>query len=94
MPEHRLTERDLPLKGSRLYRRKDSGGAGAETPTVPFPYQKAKGGYAPNLGGTTKHCALVPKHRDGSVFLRFFRGKAARSEKIPYYLSEKEHDYG
>ena len=54
MPEHRLTERDLPLKGSRLYRRKDSGGAGAETPTVPFPYQKAKGGYAPNLGGTTK----------------------------------------
>lgn len=77
MPEHRLTERDLPLKGSRLYRRKDSGGAGAETPTVPFPYQKAKGGYAPNLGGTTKHRALVPKPWDESVIFCICRRKNA-----------------
>ena len=83
------------LKASRLPRRKDSGGAGTETSTVPFPYQKAKGGSLPRIWvAPRRHCALVPKHRDGSVFLRFFRGKAARSEKIPYYLSEKEHDYG
>ena len=50
MPDHRLTERDFPLKESCLYRRKDSGGAGAETPTVPFPYQKAKGGICPEFG--------------------------------------------
>ena len=30
------------LKGSRPARRKDSGGAGAETPTAPSPYQEAK----------------------------------------------------
>ena len=47
MPDHRPTERDIPLKVSRLHRKKDSGGAGAETPTVPFPYQKAKGGIMP-----------------------------------------------
>ncbi len=55
------------LKVTRLTRRKDSGGAGAETPTVPFPYQKAKGGSvlfqdkAPNLGGTTKQRCSRPK---------------------------------
>ena len=69
-----------------------SGGGNAHG-LLPVP-EGQRGYYTPNLGGTTKHCALVPKHRDGSVFLRFFRGKAARSEKIPYYLSEKEHDYG
>ena len=35
------TERGPVLKGPRLTRRKDSGGAGTETSTVPFPYQKA-----------------------------------------------------
>ena len=28
-------------------RKKDSGGAGAETPTAPSPYQEAKGGILP-----------------------------------------------
>ena len=37
------------LKASRLPRRKDSGGAGTETSTVPFPYQKAKGGSLPRI---------------------------------------------
>ena len=41
---------DTALKVFRLPRRKDSGGAGAETPTVPFPYQKAKGGICPEFG--------------------------------------------
>ncbi len=38
------------LKASRLPRRKDSGGAGAEASTVPFPYQKAKGAVCPEFG--------------------------------------------
>ena len=36
-PEDRLTERDFTLRESRRHRRKDSGGAGTETSTVPFP---------------------------------------------------------
>ena len=35
--DHRPTERDAPLKASRPDQTKDSGGAGAETPTAPSP---------------------------------------------------------
>ena len=83
------------LKASRLPRRKDSGGAGTETSTVPFPYQTAKGGIIPRIWVAPRSIALSSQNTGtGAFFLRFFRGKAARSEKIPYYLSEKEHDYG
>ena len=61
------------LKASRLPRRKDSGGAGTETSTVPFPYQKAKGGStAPNLGGTTKRKLSSQSYGTGAFFCSFY----------------------
>ena len=51
-----------PLKGPRLTRRKDSGGAGAETPTAPSPYQEAKGGASLEFGWHHEAMsAIVPK---------------------------------
>ena len=83
------------LEASRLHRRKDSGGAGAETPTVSFPYQKAKGGSLPRIWVAPRSIALSSQNTGtGAFFCGFSAGKAARSEKIPHYLSEKEHDYG
>ena len=88
------------LKASRLPRRKDSGGAGTETSTVPFPYQKAKGGSLPRIwvAPRSKH-ALVPNLGTGVSFLRrafpvrgslwraFCRGGA---EPRPYRVPRKK----
>ena len=49
------------LKASRLPRRKDSGGAGTETSTVPFPYQKAKGGSLPRIWVAPRSVSSRPK---------------------------------
>ena len=62
------------LKASRLPRRKDSGGAGTETSTVPFPYQKAKGGSLPRIWVAPRSLALSSqRYWDESVFLQFLR---------------------
>ena len=50
------------LKASRLPRKKDSGGAGTETSTVPFPYQKAKGGSLPRIWVDRKSTRLNSSH--------------------------------
>lgn len=42
--DSRSPERGAALKAPRSAQTKDSGGAGAETPTAPSPYQEAKGG--------------------------------------------------
>ena len=72
------------LKASRLPRRKDSGGAGTETSTVPFPYQKAKGGSLPRIWVAPRSgIALVPKPRDGSVLSFCARGASRAATRIP-----------
>ena len=63
------------LKASRLPRRKDSGGAGTETSTVPFPYQKAKGGSLPRIWVAPRSLALSSqRYWDESVFFLLPRG--------------------
>ena len=83
------TERGAPLRAARPAWRKDSGGAGAETPTAPSPYhRRLKGGSIGtlNLGGTTKRkLALVPKPRDGSVLSFCARG----ASRAPTAFHEK-----
>ena len=56
------------LKASRLPRRKDSGGAGAETPTVSFPYQKAKGGIIPRIWVAPRSIALSSQNTGTGAF--------------------------
>ena len=56
------------LKASRLPRRKDSGGAGTETSTVPFPYQKAKGGSLPRIWVAPRSIALSSQNTGTGAF--------------------------
>ena len=61
------------LKASRLPRKKDSGGAGTETSTVPFPYQKAKGGSLPRIWVAPRSDALSSQSTGtGAFFLSDF----------------------
>ena len=60
------------LKASRLPRRKDSGGAGTETSTVPFPYQKAKGGSLPRIWVAPRSVSSRPKAMGRERFFAVF----------------------
>ena len=72
------------LKASRLPRRKDSGGAGAETSTVPFPYQTAKGGSLPRIWVAPRSVSMRsrPKHGTGA---HFFVPKPKYTTERKYY---------
>ena len=61
------------LKASRLPRRKDSSGAGTETSTVPFPYQKAKGDSLPRIWVAPRSVSSRPKAMGRERFLQFLR---------------------
>lgn len=61
------------LKASRLPRRKDSGGAGTETSTVPFPYQKAKGGSLPRIWVAPRSVSSRPKAMGRERFFAVLR---------------------
>ena len=59
---HRPTERDAALRAPRPAWTKDSGGAGAETPTAPSPYPGGQRGRSPRIWVAPRSdCALVPK---------------------------------
>ena len=60
------------LKASRLPWRKDSGGAGTETSTVPFPYQKAKGGSLPRIWVAPRSVSSRPKAMGRERFFAVF----------------------
>ena len=62
-------EEPLRLKGPRGDRRKDSGGAEAETPAASSPrHRRPKGALRPEFGWHHEAQALVPMLRDGSIF--------------------------
>lgn len=85
------------LKASRLPRRKDSGGAGTETSTVPFPYQKAKGGIIPRIWVAPRSIALSSQsYGTGAFFCSFydpitprFSGKLSNITRKGVFLWQK-----
>lgn len=72
------------LKASRLPRRKDSGGAGTETSTVPFPYQKAKGGSLPRIWVAPRSVSSRPKAMGRERFFAVFprQGRPFRKNSV------------
>ena len=60
------------LKASRLPRRKDSGGAGTETSTVAFTYQKAKGGKLARIWVETRRVSCRHKAMGRERFFAVF----------------------
>ena len=85
------------LKASRLPRRKDSGGAGTEMSTVPFPYQKAKGGSLPRIWVAPRSDALSSQsYVTGAFFCSFydpitpcFSGKLSNITRKGVFLWQK-----
>ena len=61
------------LKASRLPRRKDSGGAGTETSTVPFPVPGGQRGSLPRIWVAPRSVSSRPKAMGRERFLQFLR---------------------
>ena len=78
------------LKASRLPRRKDSGGAGTETSTVPFPYQKAKGGSLPRIWVAPRSVSSRPKAMGRERFLQFLRSYNATFQRKNSVISPEK----
>ena len=78
------------LKASRLPRKKDSGGAGTETSTVPFPYQKAKGGSLPRIWVAPRSVFRRSRPNPGTRASTFFREKSRPKSFMRSFASPLE----
>jgi len=80
----RSPERGAALKAPRSARTKDSGGAGAETPTAPSPYQEAKGDrFGLELGWHHEASVRSRPNADGTGALFFRKVFMRRSWESP-----------